>query len=284
MSVGIIGNGFVGSAIASGFSSFCGVKIFDKDEKRSLNSLQEVLDQEFVFVCVPTPMSIENAGKCDASIIESVFKESSSYNPNCTFIIKSTVPIGTTLSLSNKYPNLNIIHSPEFLTAKNAKLDFITCSRNVFGYTRDPSDVSSVVNLFENRFPGVPNFTMNSNSSECVKYIANCFFSVKIAFFNEMNLLIDKLDLDYNEIIKGVISDGRIGRTHYEVPGHDGKNGFGGTCFPKDINSLINIMSDFDLDPMILKAAWATNLKVRPEKDWEQYSAAVSSGKKDFKS
>ena len=141
-----------------------------------------------------------------------------------------------------------------------------------------------MVNLFENRFPGVPNFTMNSNSSECVKYIANCFFSVKIAFFNEMNLLIDKLDLDYNEIIKGVISDGRIGRTHYEVPGHDGKNGFGGTCFPKDINSLINIMSDFDLDPMILKAAWATNLKVRPEKDWEQYSAAVSSGKKDFKS
>ena len=161
-----------------------------------------------------------------------------------------------------------------------SKLDFITPSRNIVGYpkkfyTNLDSRPNSVIELYNERFPGVSNQLMTSEESETVKYIANCFFSVKISYFNEVKLLCDKLDLNWDTIMGGVLSDGRIGISHYQVPGHDGKSGFGGTCFPKDINSLINIMKDNSLDPKLLKAAWDVNLKVRPEKDWEGFSSAV---------
>ena len=84
-------------------------------------------------------------------------------------------------------------------------------------------------------------FLMDSESTEMIKYIANCFFAVKVSYFNEVKLLCDKMDIDYDQVMGGVLSDGRIGVSHFEVPGHDGKPGFGGTCFPKDINSFINL-------------------------------------------
>ena len=108
------------------------------------------------------------------------------------------------------------------------------------------------------------------------------FFATKISYFNEVKLICDKLKLNYNKILEGVLSDGRIGISHYQVPGHDGKAGFGGTCFPKDINSFINLMKANGVDPNVLEAAWKTNISVRPEKDWENFSAAVSSGTNEF--
>lgn len=279
-SIGIIGNGFVGSALAEGFKHYTDVKIHDADERRSSHSLNQVLKSDITFIAVPTPMSIKNNGKCNLSIVHSVFKQASNIETKTIFVIKSTVPIGTTSSLQEKYRNLTILHSPEFLTARTAKLDFITPSRNIVGYpkkfyTKLDSRPNSVLELYNERFPGVSNQLMTSEESETVKYIANCFFSVKISYFNEIKLLCDKLDLDWEKVTEGVLSDGRIGISHYQVPGHDGKAGFGGTCFPKDINSLINIMKDNGITPSILQAAWDVNLKVRPEKDWENFSAAV---------
>ena len=288
ISLGVIGNGFVGSAAVHGFNHHVkSVKVFDKDESRRSHSLKETLDQDIVFVCLPTPMSLSQQGKCDLSIVESFFAEASVLSPSCTFVIKSTVPIGTTSKLQKKYDKLKILHSPEFLTARTALLDFITPSRNIVGYPKDfysklHDTPNKVVELFEKRFPGIKTFLMDSESTEMIKYVANCFFATKISYFNEVKLLCDKLDLDYNKIMEGVLSDGRIGISHYQVPGHDGKFGFGGTCFPKDINSFINLMKSNNLDPKVLQAAWDTNVSVRPEKDWESFSAAVSTGTNDF--
>ena len=120
---------------------------------------------------------------------------------------------------------------------------------------------------------------MKSDESEMVKYIANCFFATKVSFFNEMYLLCGKLNLDWDKMMMGVLSDGRIGTSHFQVPGHDGDMGFGGTCFPKDINSLISIMQDNGIDPVILQAAWDRNLSVRKNRDWEYEVAAVSKPK-----
>lgn len=120
---------------------------------------------------------------------------------------------------------------------------------------------------------------MGSDESEMVKYIANCFFATKVSFFNEMYLLCEKLNLNWKKMMEGVLSDGRIGTSHFQVPGHDGDMGFGGTCFPKDINSLISIMKDNDIDPVILRAAWDRNLSVRKNRDWEYEKAAVSKPK-----
>ena len=284
--IGVVGNGFVGSAVAEGFKHYADVKVYDKDESRSPHSLQETVTQDFIFICLPTPMSI-STGKCDLSYIESFFNEIKNIQSNSIFIIKSTVSIGTTSYLKSRYPKFHVVHSPEFLTARTAKIDFITPSRVIVGYPKNfytnlHHVPNSVMDLFKNRFPGVNSFLMNSEESEMVKYAANCFFATKISFFNEIKLLSDKLDCNFESVIEGVLSDGRIAVSHHQVPGHDEKLGFGGTCFPKDINSLINIMKDHKIKPNVLEGAWQTNLEVRPEKDWENFSSAVSKDKEFF--
>ena len=91
-----------------------------------------------------------------------------------------------------------------------------------------------------------------------------------------MFLLCEKLNLNWGQIIEGVMSDSRIGNTHYQVPGHDGSRGFGGTCFPKDINALISLFKENKIDPLILNSALETNLKVRKNLDWAEKPSAVS--------
>ena len=286
-SIGIIGNGFVGSAIAEGFKQYTDVKVYDKKPEKSCHTLIDTISQDVVFVCLPTPMSLKDNGSCDLSYIENFFDECLELSPKCIFIIKSTVSIGSTSRFKNKYKDFDIIHSPEFLTARTAALDFITPSRIIVGYPKDFYSnthhiPNSILDLFKQRFPGVNTFLMNSEESELVKYVANCFFATKNSYFNEIKLLCDKLNLNYENIMGGVLSDGRIGVSHYQVPGHDGSPGFGGTCFPKDINSLINIMQDNNIHPNVLEGAWETNIQVRPEKDWEQFSSAVSFNQKDI--
>ena len=117
---------------------------------------------------------------------------------------------------------------------------------------------------------------MTSKESEFIKYFANCFFATKVSYFNEMAVFAKAHNLDWENVIKGVMSDGRIGISHYQVPGHDGNPGFGGTRFPKDINALIKSFENICEEPLELKAAWERNLSVRNEKDWESSKSAVS--------
>lgn len=274
MKIGVIGNGFVGSAVANGFSKY-DVKVFDKNPNISQNSLKEVLLQDFVFISVPTPMKDAMGADCNLSIIESCFDEISSIGSSAVFIIKSTVPIGTTKNLQNKHSDLNIVHSPEFLTAKFAKEDFLNADRHIVGYTKKKSAGEKVIKLFNTSFPNIRTILMNSNESESVKYIANCFFATKVSFFNEIYKLISKLGLDWHSIVEGVMGDRRIGQSHFQVPGHDGDKGFGGTCFPKDINALIKTFEKNGLDPKLLKSAWEVNLDVRTDLDWSRSESAV---------
>jgi UDPglucose 6-dehydrogenase len=112
--------------------------------------------------------------------------------------------------------------------------------------------------------------------------MANTFFATKISFLNDMKLLSDKSNANWNDVIDGFVRDGRIGHSHLNVPGHDGKYGFGGVCFPKDIQAIIHFADTLDIDMAVLKGAWETNLKVRPEKDWEEFKGrAVSDQSED---
>ena len=275
MKIGVIGNGFVGSAVSNGFKNH-DVRIFDKNTEISSHSINEVIAQDFVFVCVPTPMKNIMGDDCNLSIIESCFKEVEQIGSNAIFIIKSTVPIGTTARLQKAHPTLNIVHSPEFLTAKFAKEDFLNADRHIVGYVKKKSTGEKAANLFKKAFPNIPCLMMKSDESESVKYIANCFFATKVSFFNEIFLLIDKLGLDWNSIINGVMGDRRIGDSHFQVPGHDGDKGFGGTCFPKDINALIKTFEKNGLDSKLLKSAWSINLNVRKDLDWGRSDSAVN--------
>jgi nucleotide sugar dehydrogenase len=276
MKIGVIGNGFVGSAVANGFNKY-NVKVFDKNPNLSTHTLKDVVSQDFVFICVPTPMKDMMGDDCNLSIIESCFRDIEEIGSNAILIVKSTVPIGTTSRLQSKHGSLNIVHSPEFLTAKFAKEDFLNADRHIVGYTNKQSIGIEAFNLFQKAFPNIPCLMMKSVESESVKYIANCFFATKVSFFNEIHLLIEKLGLDWSSIIKGVTEDRRIGDSHYQVPGHDGDKGFGGTCFPKDVNALIATFEKNGIDPKVLKSVWSRNLDVRSDLDWARSSSAVDS-------
>tara|TARA_R110001583_G_scaffold81621_1_gene217573 strand:+ start:520 stop:1356 length:837 start_codon:yes stop_codon:yes gene_type:complete len=274
--VGIIGNGFVGGAVANGLKSFADIRIYDALKERSTHHYNDVIFSDFIFVCLPTPMVDVEGGKCNLSIVEEFFSTLPSICEGI-FVIKSTVPIGTTKKLSDKYPHLKIIHNPEFLTAANANEDFINADRTVIGGKEEW--VSRIIPLYEN-FKNTPILTMNSTESECVKYFANCFLATKLMVFNEMKMLCNEIEeVDYSSLMDGVISDNRIGNSHYDVPGEDGEYGFGGTCFPKDINSLIYTMEKHGIDPLVLKSVWEQNKNYRESWDWADYSSAVMSEK-----
>ena len=103
-----------------------------------------------------------------------------------------------------------------------------------------------------------------------VKYFTNTFLATKVSFANEMYQICEKLDIDYDKVVEYSTYDERLGKSHWAVPGPDGKPGFGGSCFPKDINALIKTAEELDIFTNVLNSVWDANLDVRPEEDWKE--------------
>ncbi len=260
--VGVIGCGFVGEGQAFSFSPISNVKVYDLDQKKSTSTLDDTLNSDFIFVCLPTPMKKD--GSQDTIYIEDFFKVAVS---GPIYIIKSTVVPGTTNSLIKKYKNLDIIFSPEFLTERTAKLDIITQTRIILGGNNILT--SKVRKLFEARFMNKNIIETDALTAEYIKYMNNTFFASKVSLMNEFYRFAKHLGVDWETALHGFVSDQRIGDSHLHVPGPDGKFGFGGTCFPKDINAFISFAKRNNINMNVLEAAWKTNLEVRPERDWE---------------
>ncbi|MFL3000357.1 MAG: hypothetical protein ACJZZ9_07860 [Cytophagales bacterium] len=260
--LGIIGHGYVGESQSFAFSPSFDVRVYDKDSLKSTHTLDEVLDSDFIFVCVPTPMKKD--GSQDLSFVESFFKTA---KDGPIYIIKSTIIPGTTNLLNEKFKNLKIIFSPEFLTERTAKLDILTQTRIILG--GDKVLTGKVRKIYDIRFKNKTIIETDSLTAEYIKYMNNTFFASKVSIMNEFYRLANRLGVDWETALYGFVSDQRIGDSHLNVPGPDGKLGFGGTCFPKDINAFITFAKKNNINMNILEAAWKTNLEVRPEKDWE---------------
>jgi len=281
--IGIIGNGFVGSAVASGFSLHANVRIYDVDISKTTHKLEEVINaSEFIFVSVPTPMRGALGGSIDPTIMYEAFDNISKLNRrnDNIFIVKSTVTPGTIEKLIKKYPNLKIIHSPEFLTERSARLDFINAPRIILGGEEEHLD--RVEELFRVRFPHIKIIKTDVTTAQFIKYMGNCFFATKVSFMNEMRQAADVLGVNWNETMAGFVSDGRIGNSHLDVPGHDGSYGFGGKCFPKDINAFISLFKEIGVEPKVMSAAWDKNLEVREDYDWQRIKGAVTEEKTSY--
>ena len=270
--IGIIGRGFVGTAVEYGFSAQTGcdaeLRSYDIDPSRSTHSLEDTVNNsDVIFVSVPTPSNPD--GSMHLGILESALIDIDNvYNGDAIILIRSTVTPGTTRTLQEKFPKLSLVFNPEFLTERSAKFDFINQSRFILGGS--PEDTNKIANLYKWRFgESVPCIETNFETAEMIKYMNNCFFATKVSFMNEMKLIADKCGVDWSMAIEGFVRDGRIGHTHLNVPGPDGRFGFGGSCFPKDIQAMIQFGKELNIDTTTLKGAWETNLKVRPEKDWE---------------
>ena len=274
MKIGIVGKGFVGSAVQNGFSPNTGcdaeVRVYDKNPSRSLHSLEETVNEsDVVFISVPTPAGID--GKIDLTILNDAINDINevSINRETIFLVRSTVVPGTTSNIQQTFPKLRIVFNPEFLTERSANFDFINQTRFILGGSKD--NTTKVADLFRDRFgESIPVIETNYETAELIKYMNNCFFATKVSFLNEMYQVAEKSGVDWEVALDGFVRDGRIGHSHMNVPGHDGKLGFGGSCFPKDIQAIINYGESLGLNMNTLKGVWDTNLEVRPERDWEQ--------------
>jgi len=277
MKIGIVGNGFVGSSVAFGFSPQTGcdaeVKIYDKDESKSTHTLYDTInDSDYIFLSVPTPSNQD--GSISLDIIDKVFEDIDNVldykkDNQPVILLRSTVTPGTTKKIQCKYPKMGIVFNPEFLTERSAKFDFINQSRFIVGGSW--GDTQRVKHLYQWRFgKSIPVITTNYETAELIKYMNNCFFATKVSFLNEMYQIAEKCGANWEEAIEGFVRDGRIGHSHMNVPGPDGKLGFGGSCFPKDIQAMINFSESLGISSDVLKGTWKKNLEVRPEQDWEK--------------
>ena len=269
LKIGIVGQGFVGTALKEIFNKYYITYTFDiKDlaNKIGYSSAKDLsVDCDICFVCVPTPMNED--GSCNTLIVEKVVEELCSGNDKNIIVIKSTVPPTTTKKLQEKYKN-PICFNPEFLVERTAIKDFENTDTVILGGVLDAT--TKLKQFYSKIFPNAHIIKTDSTTAELVKYLINTFLSVKVSFANEIHNICQQLSVDYDKVIEYSIQDNRLGNSHWAVPGPDGKFGFGGSCFPKDVNALIKVAEDLSIKVPTLQGAWHTNLQVRPEKDWEK--------------
>ncbi len=267
--IGIIGQGFVGTAVREGFKNHFNIETYDKfkDELSTCDTLATLCKKAHViFVCLPTPM--RRNGSCDLSIVQQTVRDIDAQGLENVVVIKSTVPPGTTSSLNEQCKSTQVVFNPEFLTEANYIDDFKNQNRIIIGGPRPAS--TTVKNLFKKAFYTTPIIKTGSSTAEMVKYFINCFLATKVSFSNEMKQICEHTDIDYDKVVEYALYDQRLGKSHFSTPGPDGRRGFGGSCFPKDINAMITFASKLNVEPLVLTGAWEKNLEVRPEKDWEQ--------------
>jgi UDPglucose 6-dehydrogenase len=272
MKIGIVGQGYVGTAVKTVFEKHYETYTYDLNGNCSCKSLHElVMKSDVIFVCVPTPMN--RNGSCNTDTVKSVVREIDEINKGTVddskiVAIKSTIPPGTTNDLNKECYNISVVFNPEFLTEANFIEDFKNQNRIIIGGSRPAT--TTLRQVYSLVFPEAKIVKTGSKTAEMVKYFTNTFLATKVSFANEMKMICDKIDIDYDKVVEYSTYDERLGKSHWAVPGPDGKLGFGGSCFPKDINALVHLCSELNISENILSSVIDTNLRVRPEKDWEE--------------
>ena len=267
MKIGIIGQGFVGTAVNEGLKSFFQIETFDINKKSTCNSLEELSKKsDVIFVCLPTPM--EQNGDCHLDIVENTLLGLDLAEECKTIVVKSTIPPGTTEKWNKKFNYIQVVFNPEFLTEANSIEDYKNQNRIIIGGPRPAT--TKVQRIFTKVFPKVPIIKTGPTTAEMVKYFANCFLATKVSFANEMYQICNGLNIDYDKVTEYVKYDERIGNTHLNVPGPDGDFGYGGHCFPKDVGALISLAHNLNVSPRILTATECKNNDIRTNRDWEK--------------
>ena len=254
MKVGIAGIGVVGGAALKSFSEY-GIDVKGYDKFKNIGSLEDLLDRDIVFLCLPTLYSYES-NSYDKSAINEVCSQLADNNYNGIVVVKSTVEPTTSQKIADKY-NLNIMHNPEFLTARTAFEDFHYQEHIIIGRTSKSTNeqTEKIVNFYKKYYSNSYITLCTSTESETIKIFCNCFYSVKIQFFNELYLLCQKLNVDYSNVKNAMLKNGWINPQHTNVPGPDGKLSYGGMCFPKDTNALLAFMKSMESPHLVLEAA-----------------------------
>ena len=258
--IAIVGHGFVGKATDKVFSVNIEKKIIDPKYGSSISVLVE-FNPHFIIICVPTPMS--KSGQ-DSKILNSVMWDIAKLKLKCTVVIKSTVLPNTLNNISDTFDQ--IVYNPEFLREKHAIEDFVNSESIILG--GDISHCKNVADLYVNHSLCKTNNFIYTSISEAslLKYTINSYLAAKVIFFNQINDLYESMDMDgsnWNNFIKMLSFEKRIGSSHMSVPGHDGRKGYGGACFPKDVSALIKFAENQNVDLSLLNEINKVNNKIR---------------------
>jgi len=267
ISINIIGMGYVGGSI----SYLCEknnieFNVCDIQEKKGdfnyFNNIKELVnfsennsDINFYIICVPTPSDSE--GNCDTSIVKDVLMKlemnTTKETKETYVIIKSTMEPGTSNKFNKKFPELNIVFCPEFLTEKNCLNDIYNAKFVLLG-TPDDFDmikyqkVSKVMRLLYKHNTEIDILKKSYEECELFKYTVNTYFAAKITFFNEIHELCEKMNVDYQKLKNMFYLDPRVGIYGIEVPGPGNDfYGFFLSCLPKEIKGMIKLQEKLGL-------------------------------------
>ena len=242
--IGIVGHGFVGQAVEYAFAHpLVDFNFYDPKYDTDLESLTELpadLHPKCIFICAPTPSNDD--GSVDSTIVESSVIRCLHYT-DALVVVKSTI---TPESIDRLYSSMSreqvdrFVYNPEFLTEKNAKVDFVNAKFHVIGGM--PVATKELIDVYE-IFGGCQSDDyriMTAYEASFVKYSINSFLSTKITFFNQLYDLVNLYGCNFNTIVRAVGADERVGMGHTRVPGFDGKRGFGGACLPKDTRAFLD--------------------------------------------
>ena len=228
--VGIVGCGFVGGALKRWLEEYNAdnVELLISDPPKGFNDNMETADVIFISIHVPT----EDDGSQDLTLVKQII----STLPDKPIFIRTTVLPGTSDKLSHEFKK-RIYFMPEFLTERTAYEDF--CSQTMV--------FTGEFELLKNIFPEKQLIEMTSLEAEITKYAHNVFGALKVTYFNGIFDICSRLNVNYQKVLEGILASEYINSTHTQVPGPDGYFGYGGKCFPKDVNAFIKQFEDYPI-------------------------------------
>jgi UDPglucose 6-dehydrogenase len=264
LKIGIIGHGFVGSAVANGFDK--DVDQFVVDPLFHDNTIDDLVkyDPPLTFVCVPTPEQ-DTHMDVDVSIAREVLIQLENLNYKGIVVIKSTITPDHLTTFKKTFKKLKLVYNPEFLTEANSLDDFVNPNMQILGGKWRDCEAVEKAYIRHSSVKIVPTFKVDMITASLIKYSINSWLATKVSWFNQLHELFQKSGAkgSWEQFTDMLKRDPRMGDSHMQVPGPDGKFGYGGHCFPKDTKALLYYSKLKKAELKLLKASIEYNSTVR---------------------
>jgi UDPglucose 6-dehydrogenase len=256
MKIGLLGRGTVGKAVYEGLE-YLGHKMSFFDPAYEGSKLEDVLDTDCVFICVPTDQAPN--GDCDTSIVDKVVKQLAESNYSGLVSIKSTVVPGTTKRLQEAYPNLRMSMVPEFLRAKSALADFVYNHDLLVVGCNTKEDADLIIEIHGSFPENIARVT--PTEAEVIKYFNNVHHAMSVTFANITYEVCNKLDANYMNVYKAITKRDCINPAY--LMANSNMRGYGGHCLPKDTSAWNNLIKKLGLDFGLIQSVINDNEKFK---------------------
>lgn len=266
MDIAIIGHGYVGQAVSNSFKDVKDITtlIVDPIGIDTVRLEYAIEEAQVFFLCLPTPSNAD--GSCDTSIVEDVVRKINKTIDTISplIIIKSTMPPDVLQELEDE-SIVQLVYNPEFLTQANSIQDYLTPQMHILGGQSLATRMAEVVLTNISKCQPCPIYKTDIKTAALAKYAINSFLATKVTFMNELYQLhhMSGAESTFAELSTMLSSDSRIGKSHLQVPGPDGKFGFGGACFPKDVQAFLEYAKTKSTNLDVISSATSVNNKIR---------------------